>query len=215
MSTTGDRPLLWTPQAFRELQHWQQNINALIDQRVRALLGNTPSFREKDVRFGVTTTQGTDPYPSNNSNTFWVKLGEPLFDEATGNNELEVFPYDPPVLRLAHSLGGFVPEGESVALILSHGRYFMVNNDGGATGWLVRTTSSVGAFNESENQLGMGSGLVYAVDSSGEITLTEEAITLYNSQPTVIPTDTVVQAKNIDGLAFVDVVPCVPEEPAP
>ncbi len=128
MSTNSNRPLLWTPQAFRELQHWQQNINALIDQRVRVLLGNTPSFREKDVRFGVTTVKDEEDYPESPANTFWVKLGTPVFGDSPGSHSLSVNPYNPPVIRLAHSLGGFIPVDKPVALILSHGKYFIPPN---------------------------------------------------------------------------------------
>jgi hypothetical protein len=112
---------------------------------VSQAMAGSQSYREKDIRFGITV--GYDPdydgggiedpasYPTAPANTFWVKLGQPEFVAEAGEQELNFSPYDPPEYRLAHHpLNEFVAEGEVVRLALVHGQYYILPEGEGGGG---------------------------------------------------------------------------------
>lgn len=129
-NSASNRGLIWSPQAYSDLQTWMRGLPRIIDERVHATLRSRPTFQTKDIRYGVTTTNG-DTYPSKPANTFWVKLGTPSFGETPGNNSLGVVPYSPESIRLAYNAGGYVEENTPVCLGLSHGQYFILGRGGG------------------------------------------------------------------------------------
>jgi hypothetical protein len=125
-----DRPLVWSHQAYAQLQAWQRNIGAVIDQRVNAALASNPSFREKDVRVGVAVAYDPEDeeaeFPTTGK-TFWVQLARPTYAPLLGDNPLDIVPYDPPVYRMVFKPQGDLPEeGDTVWLILIHGQYYVI-----------------------------------------------------------------------------------------
>lgn len=88
-----------------------------------------------DIRAGVTV--GWDPvnkiecgeacYPERPANTFWVKLGRPVYAKSDGLQALFVIPYSPPQYRLCHEYrNNYVEHGTNVWITRQHGQYFFI-----------------------------------------------------------------------------------------
>jgi len=131
---TRNEGFIWSEKAIRELQQWRNRVPALIDQAVAQAIRNYSSVSAKDVRAGITV--GYDPiseiessalYPDRPANTFWVKLGRPVYAEAVGQQSLSVVPYDPPQYRLAHDFTNqYIEDSTKVWITLQHGQYFFI-----------------------------------------------------------------------------------------
>lgn len=74
------------------------------------------------------------------------------------------------------------------------------------TGWILKTMEPITAG--SVSQLGSGLCRIYDVTVVGSLHLTDITITAFNSQPQVIPEGLNVQAKAVNGMPVIDVVPC-------
>jgi hypothetical protein len=128
----------------------------------------------KQIRFARTTTNDANPtYPTPPANKFVVEFGQYEFTDEAGQETVTFAAYDPQVTRVALSRVGYLPTGTEVQVVLSHGRWNILDER-----WLIRKATANAGITAGSS----GTVTVYHAGASTSFTVTAHLNWMHNAR---------------------------------